>query len=259
MALQTYGDIRTDFLAKMNQSTTAAFYSEQIIKNWFDMAHEYAASKYKWPMTFTRYSTTAASATTNEDGWTRLTYPEGFRTDTVRLMTVAGARFQKKNFYKFQSFLEDNPADTTKLYTDQGRNLFINPQASGFSGTVVLWGQFNLAPIAYDTSASGIGDPSATTIFTGNEETGNEAILFKMISYALIKEKSPTSVIRGKMVSASGFNAQVADSLLDAIWKRVGDEQFAYTDTLNEGMWKRFDVTRGGFSEDLFKRDQWMF
>lgn len=257
--MRNYGDIRNDFLVKMNQSTTAAFYTEQIIKDWFDDAHFWAAAMHKWPFTEGRYSTTSASATTNEDGWTALQYPEGFRTDSVRLMTVGGKRFDKKNFYKWQQFIQDNTSDTSKVFTDFNRTVYVNPNASDFSGTVTMWGQINVAEMAYDTSSTGVGDPNATTIFTDIENDGNEAILEKMLSFAYQREKSPTSMVRGKMVSASAFHESLAQAKLDAIWKRVAEEQYAYQDTLNEGMFKRFDVTRGGFKEDIFRRDQWGF
>ncbi len=241
----------------MNQSTTVAFYTEQIIKDFFDNAHQWAASQAKWPFTEGRYSTTTASAVTNEDGWTTLQYPEGFKNDSVRLLTVGGKRFDKRNFYKFQQFFQDNTADTSKQFTDFGRTIYINPNASDFSGTVTMWGTYNVAASNYDTAASGVGDPNGTTIFTDVANEGNEAIVAKMMSYALQREKSPVTLVRGKMASASAFEAQKAEEILQAIWKDIAEEQYNYQDTQNEGMWKRFDVTRGGFKEDIFRRDQW--
>lgn len=255
--MRNYGDIRNDFLVKMNQSTTVAFYTEQILKDWFDDAHMWAASQFTWPFAEGRYSTTTASTSTNEDGWTTLQYPEGFKTDTVRLLTVGGKRFDKKNFYKWQQFIQDNTSDTSKIFSDYGRTIYINPQASDFSGTVTLWGQYNIAESNYDTSSTGVGDPANTTIFTDVANDANEAILEKMMSYALVREKTPTSFYRGKFVSASSFHAQLAEDILGKVWKAIQAEQFGYQDTLNEGMWKRFDVLRGGFKEDIFRRDQW--
>lgn len=238
----------------MNQSTTVGFYTDLMLTTWASNAHSWAASKYKWPMTEGRYSTTSTSMSTNEDGWTTLEYPEGFRSDSIRLLTIGGQAFQKKNFYKFQQFLEANPGDTTKMYTDFARRVYINPNASSLTGTVTAWGQINVAPLGSD---AGIQDPAATTIFSAAQDLGNEAIVEKMMSYALQREKSPTSFYRGHYVSPSSFHEQIADGILDQIWKSIQEEQSMYLDTLNEGMWKRFDVLRGGFKEDIFKRDQW--
>ena len=203
----------------MNQSTTTAFYTEQIIKDWFDDAHVWAASQYKWPFTEGRYSTTSASAATNEDGWTTLQYPEGFKSDSIRLMTVGSKRFDKKNFYKWQQFIQDNTSDTSKIFSDFNRVLYINPQASDFSGTVTMWGQINVPESGYDTSSAGIGDPSTTTIFTDVANEGNEAIVAKMRSYAFQREKTPITQTGGSVASYSSFEEQKAKKILDEIWK----------------------------------------
>lgn len=240
----------------MNQSTTVSFYSEAIILKFASNAHAWAAARYKWPMTEGRISTTFASLTTSEDGYTTLEYPEGFRSDSIRLLTVGGKAFAKKNFYKFREFLENNPSDTSKICTDYARRVYINPNAGDLSGTVVAWGQFNVADIAYDTSADGIGDPNATTIFSSSEEDGNEAIIEKMMEYALTREKTPSSFYKGSLVSSASSHGAKAEAILEAIFKRIQEEQYAYHDTQNDGMWKRFDVIGGGFVDDLGRRDQ---
>ena len=254
--LRTQGDIISEFLVRMNQTSTVGFYTDAILTTWASNANSWAAAKYKWPFTEGRYSTTFASLGSNEDGYTTLEYPEGFRTDSIRLLTVGGKKFFKKNFYKFRDFLEGNPNDTSKLFSDFSRVVYINPRASDLSGTVTAWGQINIPALASD---SNIQVPTATTIFTDVENDGNEALVEKMMSYAYQREKSPTGVVKGKLVSSSGQHAQTAEMILDAIWKRVGDEQFGYQDTQSEGMYKRFDVLRGGFKEDVFRRDQWGF
>lgn len=259
--LYNQGDIITDVLAKLNQSTTAGFYTDDMLARWASNAHSWAAAKFKWPMTEGRYSTTSTSLGSNEDGWTTLEYPEGFRTDSIRLLTIGGKHFDKKNFYKFQQFLEDNSGDSSKIFTDYTRRVFINPSASGLSGTVTAWGQINVAPLLLDTVAGVSGPngpaPEALTIFSGVEDDGNEAIVEKILSYALVRQKAPTSFYRGNFVSAATAHAQIAETLLAGVWKRIQEEQAMYQDTLNEGMWKRFDVLKGGFKEDIFKRDQW--
>jgi hypothetical protein len=252
--LRTQGDVISQFLVKMNTASSYGFYTDQILTDWCSNANQWAAAQYKWPFTEIRYSTTAASAVTNEDGYTTLTYPESFRSDSIRLLTVDGKQYNKKNFYKWREFVENNSADASKIYSDFNRSIFFSPSVSGFSGTVAMWGQINVAQLPSD---SGIQVPTAPTIFTDIENDGNEALVYKMMEYAAQREKSPISVQKGQTVSAASNHAASAKAILEAIWKRVADEQYGYQDTLNEGMWKRFDVTRGGFKEDTFRRDQW--
>jgi hypothetical protein len=240
MALNNVGDIITEVLVRNNRTTTDGFITDTIIQGWLKAAHIWAAGYKKWPMTEGKSSTSSGSATTSAEGYTTLAYPEGFKADSIRLLTVGGKRFQKKNFYKFQSFVEDNSSDTSKVYTDYARQLLINPNASDFSGTVVMWGQY--MPILDVT------DMTAKTIFSDYDEEGNEGIVKKMTSYLKDREHLPTESVL--------FDKQASDKL-DAVKGLINDEQSNYLDTLNDGMWKRFDVTRGGFKEDIFRRDQW--
>lgn len=257
MAFLTFGDVRTEVLVRLNQSTTSGFYSDQILYSWINAANGWAGKYKKWPFTEARYSTTFASLGSTEDGYTVLEYPEGFRSDSIRLLTIGGKRFDKKNFYKFQQFLEDNSGDSGKLFTDYARRVLINPNAAGLSGTVVAWGQINIAPLGYDTLASGVGDPAQSLLFTSIEDDANEAIVEKVLAWAYQRERSPVSLVRGKMVSASMLHDQNANNILDKVYASIQEEQAMYQDTQNEGMYKRFDVLKGGFKEDIFKRDQW--
>lgn len=239
MALRTTSDIITETLIRNNRTTTDAFITDATIQGWVKDAHTWAAGYKKWPMTEGKYSTTSASAVISPEGYTQISYPEGVKADSIRLLTVGGKRFEKKNFYKFQSFVEDNPNDTTKLYTDYARQILINPMAGEFSGSVVIWAQYS--PILDVT------DLTSTTIFSDYDEEGNEAIVEKASSYLKRREHLPDE---------AELHDQRAAAKLDALSGNITEEQFGYQDTRNEGMWKRFDVTRGGFREDLFQRDQ---
>lgn len=250
MALYNQGDIIRDFLLKMNQSSSVAFYSDRTLTEWASNAHAWAASRYKWPMTEGRNSTTAASAGTSDEGWTTLAYPEGFRQDSVRVMIVDGKRFHKKIFNKFQSYLQDNPGATDRFFTDFARTLYINPRAEGFSGTVTLFGQINVAPLATDTVASSAGsigpDPTALTVFSGVEEDGNEAIVEKMMEYAYLRQKDSKE---------ADYHGDRAGKMLDGIWNRVKDEQAMYQGVPDDGMFERFNVLGGRYPGD-FNTDQ---
>lgn len=249
MALLNQGDIITEFLARMNVSTTVGFYTDARLTSWASNANQWAAARYKWPMTEGRYSTTSASLGTNEDGYTTLAYPEGFRADSVRVLTIGGKRFDKKIFNKFQGFLEDNSSDTSNIYSDFMRTILINPNAADRSGTVVAWGQYNVAPLATDTSGAGVTvqDPTALTIFSGVEEDGNEAIVEKMLEYAFLKEKDTKN---------ADYHGAKASGILDRIWKRIQDEQAMYQTTKGDSMFERIDVASGNLESDIFRRDQ---
>lgn len=248
--ITTIGGIKNDIIVKLGIDTTVAYYTDAILDDWIDNAHKWAAAYKKWPFTEGRISTTSASLGSTEDGYTVLEYPEAFRSDSIRLLTIGGKHFNKKNFYKFQSFLEDNSADTSRIYTDYARRILINPNADSITGTVVAWGQF--LPAHLDST-----DPTTMTIFSTYDDMGNQAIVEEVLSYAAEKERQNVGISRGKVAGIGPFHHSNATELLDRLWESITEEQFAYQDTQNEGWMKRFDVLGGGFKEDLFKRDQW--
>lgn len=247
MALRTVGDIITEVLVRNNRTTTDGFISDTIIQGWLKNAHMWATSLFKWPLTEGRASTTFASYALNEDGYRQGAYPEGWKSEGIRSLTIGGKKVKKTNFYKFQTFLENNPNDTSRIFTDRGRAIYVNPNID-LSGTVTAWGQY--------TPILDVTDMTATTVFSDSDEEGNEAIVFAMSSYLFERESPSVSVNRGKAVSPSIAKLQRAQDLLAQVWKRVGDEQFLYDTVQDDGMFKRIDVLRGGFTEDQFKRDQ---
>lgn len=246
-SLTSIGDIKTEFMVRMSVATTVAFYTDAIVNNWIDEAHKMAAGYHKWPMTEGRVSTTFASLVTNEDSLLTGVYPEGWKARSIRMLTVGGKNYEKKSFMGFTKFLQTFPQSTDKIFTDYGLTYYINAGAQG-SGTVAIFGQY--------TPNLDLTDPTASTVFSGIDEDGNQAIVEFMMFLALTREKTPTIVMKGRMVSAAFQHQQAGYAILDQLWKRFTDEAFAYQSPDNDGMWKRIDIVGGGLRDDLFKRDQ---
>jgi hypothetical protein len=236
--ITTIGDIQSEFLVRNNRTTTDGFITDQILKDWTREASNYCAGFHKWPFTEGRVSTTYASLVTSEDGYLVGEYPEGWKSDSIRLLTIGGKRVDKKNFYKFQQFIEDNPSDDERIFSDYNRRYYVNPRID-LSGTITVWGQYS--PF-FDTSL-----PGETTVFSSNEEEGNEAIVEKMTSYLKRREHQ---------VQEAETYDQRTNLKLEEIWKKITDEQALYQDTDNDGMWKRFDAVNGGFRDDIMNRNQ---
>ncbi|MEK9206849.1 MAG: hypothetical protein AAB922_00050 [Patescibacteria group bacterium] len=236
--MKTTGDIKGEFLTRNQSSTLVGFYTDAILNGWLDASHKWAAGYKKWPFTEGRVSTTYASLVTNEDGYLRGEYPEGWKPDSIRLLTIGGSRLEKKVFNKFQSFLEDNTTNTERMYTDFGLQYFINPNID-LSGTVSVWGQYT--PADFDTT-----DDTVQTVFRETEE-GNEAILEMMFSYAKKREKKlPESITHIKE----------AMRILDELNGKIQSDQFDYHSVDDDGMFKRIDVVNGYMRNDAWSRDQ---
>lgn len=245
--LRTVGDIITEVLVRNNRTTTDGFVSDTILQNWFRQANAHVSAYKKWPATIGRSSTTFASFATNEDGYLQGAYPEGWKSNSIRTLTIGGKRLTKLAFNKFQSFIEDNPSDSSRIFTDTGRRIYVNPRID-LSGTVTAWGQY--------TPAADPTDLTSTTIFSDADQEGNEAIVQIMSGYLFQRESPSVSVKGARLGSASQAAIVSANALLDAIWGRVKDEGFAYMTPEDDGMFKRFDVLRGGFTEDIFNTDR---
>lgn len=242
--IQTQTDVITEFFVEMNESSTAGFYTDAITKQWYAKASAWAASKNKWPFTEGKQSTTYVTTITDEYGNVVLPYPEGWRHDSIRILTIGGKRLQKLGYADLLRFKEDNAGTTERVYSDYGGNLYINSLAD-VSGTMTSYGQYNPN---IDTT-----DDTATTIFGSNQD-GNTALVEMMMAYAFQRERTPTSSGTDPSTLSEIHEAK-ANLLLDTLWKSFADEQYGYQ-TKDRDMFARFDVMRGGYPNDLFNRDQ---
>lgn len=229
-------ELKTQILVRGGWSTSVSV-TEANLNELIDRAHKFCAGFHKWPDTEGRQSTTFASLVTNEDGILVGEYPEGWKTDSIRLLTIGGKRVNKKDYYKFRSFLEDNSTDTERMFSDYFRLYYINPRID-ISGTVSVWGQY--------TPAS-LGGETGTTVFDGGNTEGDEAIIEMTMSYVYKR--------LGELQKAQ-VHEQGSRNIMKELWKRILDEQYQYQTVNDDGMWKRFDVLEGGYREDIYKRDQ---
>jgi hypothetical protein len=227
------GDIKTEVLVRSGKDTTSAWTSEAFINDWINQNHRFAAGYKPWPFTVGRVSTTWAGAE-------EISF-EGYKTNSIRFIQIGGKRLQKIIFEDYQKLKEEQPQDKSRVYSNYADTLFINT-AADVSGTLTSYGQYVPAEIA-DGDANDLVD----TIFTPNGDEGNQAIIELTLGDIAKRDSDMQKALAHR---------QEALSILDALWKRVGDEGFAYQ-TKDTDMFSRFDILRGGNTENLFKRDQW--
>ena len=230
--LNNFGDIKDEVLVRLSASTTLGFYTDTILNDWFNQAYAWSASFHKWPFTERRDNTASFSGTEES------AYPSDFRTDSIRLLQVGGYRLQKVNFEDYQIFREERSSSDDRIWADFGRTFFINPNLD-VSGTITAWGQYTPVPVD-------VTDLTATTVFSAAEEEGNEAIVEKMMEYAKKKERK---------INEALIHRQNAVDILEAIWKRHGDEQFS-AHSKDRSMFKRINILSGATEDELLKRDQ---
>ena len=231
--INNVGEIKNEVLVRLQASTTAAFFTDDILNGWINTAHRWAASYKKFPFTEKR----DISANTSDSDEIH-NYPSDFKTDSIRILTVDGKRLRKVNFDDYLRHKEDYPNSNDRIFSDFNRTYYINPNMD-ISGTIYAYGQYLVDEL--DTSV-----PSTTTVFSNAEEEGNEAIVQEVMSYAKTRENKLTEADK---------HHQNAITILDNIWDRVTGEGFGYHPK-GEGMWERIDVVDGDYHNELFKRDQ---
>ncbi len=236
--INTTQDLQDEFLVRGARTTSTTDITDAMINDWTREAALWCAAYKKWPFTEGRVSTTFTSLVTQEDGYLVGEFPENWKPDSIRLLTIGGKEVEKKNFYSFRKFLEDNTSTKDRIYSDFGMRYFVNPSID-VSGTVTAWGQF--------TPALDPTDKTSVTVFSNNAEEGNEAIVEMMLFY--LKR-------RDKLFDESKNHRDTATAILDELYKRYQDEQFAYQQTRDDGMFKRMDLLKGALRDDTFKRDQ---
>lgn len=249
MALNTNMDCISEVLVRLNQSSAAAFYTDSILSAWYNDAYKYVAGYKKWPVTlYVDSSTNQASPTIGTDGYT---YPTNFRSMSIRWLkdsnaTPSSTMYDKVRYQDYLQYQSDFPTGKDRVFSDFGRTFYVNANIA--TGTLYVYGQ--IVPAVADWTAA-----ASTTLFSGGDEDVNEAIVEQMLSYALTREKTPTSFYRGKFISAAIYHHTAAQEILDATWVKYQDEEYAYQ-TKNREMFKRFSVERGALRDDILRRDQ---
>lgn len=240
--LNTIGDIITEVLVRGHQNTANGYITDEMLSDWLTEKHRWAASFKKWPFTEGRVSTTYASAlTTDEDGNLRGEYPEGWKPDSIRLMKIGGYEIKKMNLQAFQRFREKQPdanGQNSRVFADYGRLYYLSPNLD-VSGTIAMWGQYTPANLD-------VTDLTATTIFSGIEEDGNEALVESILEDLYNRCQNPQE---GQLHKAKAFG------LLSGIWQRIVDEQFGY-DNGETGMFEQINVLSGGMRDNIYRK-QW--
>ena len=237
MPLRTVSDIITEVLVRNNRTTTDSFITDAMLNRWLTAANAWATGYHKWPFTEGKSSTTFASLVTDDLGYLRGEYPEGWKSDSIRQLLIDGKRVQKLNWEDFQMYIENHTDDDERIYSDFGRSYFINPRID-LSGTVTAWGQYSPNVDATDTSA--------TTVFSNYDEEGNEAIIEKMTGYLKRREHLPQE---------AELHDKRAAEKLEEIWNKIADEQYAYQ-SKDRGMFERIDLVNGGMYGDELDTDQ---
>jgi hypothetical protein len=227
------GNLATEVLVRSGKDTTSGWVTDTMLNDWLSQSHRFGAGYKKWPFTEGRTSTTFA---TTSETWDF----EGYKADSFRIITVGDRRLQKLNFEDYLIFKEESPSADDRVYSDFGGLVYVNTGAD-VSGTMTAYGQY--MPANFDAT-----DDTTETVFSEGNDEGNQAVIEEAISYVFRRDGKAQESIERHLL---------AKQLLDELWKRVLEEQYAYqTHPDRGGQYRRFDVLKGSVSDEILKRDQ---
>lgn len=106
-------------------------------------------------------------------------YPTDFRDGTIIRLELNNEKYERKNFEDYLDWQRNNPTDTKKIFANFGRQYFINPTPAAVGvSNITIWGAIQAPTLSGDNDK---------TIFSMNNDTGNEAIVRKALSVACTK------------------------------------------------------------------------
>jgi hypothetical protein len=147
-------------------------------------------------------------------------YPTDFQSGSIYLLKIDGEEYKKVLFQDYLKFQEDDPDSTERIWSEQKRFVFINPNAYSAGEAMDLYGKL-MPPILSQTTDLLPFSPDSDNY----EHSGNEAIVLLAYSEALASEKK-------KNPSQSEIERGKAYQILDLLWKPFADAR-SYLQTKN--------------------------
>lgn len=154
-------------------------------------------------------------------------YPDSFRSMTIMRLEIGGEEYKRVNFYDYLKYKKDNTTSTKKLFSNFGRQFFVHPTpTTNGSANMDVWGAVQADDLDEDTSE---------TIFSNNKIVGNEAIVKKAFSVAIIRDDANLS--QKEETDALGMLAKINNDE----WKdvqmdhRINHPKFDVPDYFAEG------------------------
>ena len=172
-------------------------------------------AKQAWdykPWTFTE-KTYASTLTSGFMSLGYMDYPAAFEDESASRVAVNGVEFVKKNWQDYQRWFADNPTDTSKIWTEHERFIFINVNAVSVGQEADISGKLR-CPVLSNSSDLLPFSPQVDA----QENSGNVAIVHLAYSHILQSEKKKNPTVAAT-VEKDALN------MLDVLWAPMGERK----------------------------------
>jgi hypothetical protein len=138
-------------------------------------------------------------------------YPGDIQSGSIYLLKIAGKEYKKLIFQDYLKYLEDYPTGQEKVWSEQKRFIFMNPNTYSAGQLLDLYGKL-MPPI--------LSNPTDILPFSPDsdnyEHSGNEAIVLLAFAEALDSDKKQNS-------QQAEIERSKAYQMLETLWKPFGE------------------------------------
>lgn len=197
--LETRSDLETELQLQLQSASNSTLFPSTRLTSLIQNAYREATTLFKW-LALARAKTTDTIAKGSEDN-SYYDYPEEFRTNTVFRVEINNLEYNRKSFESFLDYVARNPSNTQKrIFANYQRFVFISPDTTAGTANMDIWGIIQ---------APELSSASSETIFTGNADNANLAIVSLALALATKKidpnlsqrERSDALMVLGKLNS----------------------------------------------------------
>jgi len=176
--MDTRSEMEAELLAQLQVSTNSSLYPSARLTSLIQNSYKSATSLFKW-LALSRAKTTSTSAKAVGADVCYYDYPPEFRTNTIFRVQIDGKEYNRKGF---NSFLDYRNRYTTggnkRIFANYQRYLFVSPDTEEGTDNMDVWGIIQ---------APELSAPTSETIFTGNADDCNMAVVGLAFSLAMKK------------------------------------------------------------------------
>lgn len=226
----TRDDLVNELRARLLSSSNSNLFTNARLVEIVQSAYKRATSLFFW-QPLARAKVTSTKALEVDQDICYYDYPDEFRTGSVFRVEIDNKEYDRKSFESLLDHRLKNPSSQSRYFSNYQRFIFITPNTSVGTNNMDIWG-FIEAPE--------LSSGSSETIFTGNLEEANYAVIDLGMSIAL-----------GRI--DSDFAQKQEGKALVTLTKLNNDEWANYQrdQVLDNPMFKSFDMFTNGSSNNL--------
>lgn len=175
--MQTRSDMETELQRQLQSASNSTLFPSARLTELIQNAYLSATTLFKW-LALARAKTTSTTTIGVNDDVCYYDYPSEFRTNTIFRIQIDGKEYNRKSFESFLDYRNRNINSTKRIFANYQRFFFISPNTEAGSNNLDAWGIIQ---------APALSEASSETIFSGNADEGNMAVVSLALSVAVKK------------------------------------------------------------------------